>query len=142
MTMSAYVVATVRARLRTENARLSPRTNRLPRAAEVEAREKRDPQYKAEMANARRYLAETFCAEEPNSLTKLRLQRGLSQSALAKLVGTSQPHIAKIEAGTLRIYWETATRLADALQVSLEELRPLIKVASPATEFHAVVELS
>jgi len=68
--------------------------------------------------------------EAPNSLAKLRLQRGFSQQQLAKNIGTSQSHIAKIEAGTVNIYWDTATRIADALTVSLEELRPLIKVSS------------
>lgn len=79
-------------------------------------------------------LAADLMQDSPPSLAKLRLERGFSQHKLAKSIGTSQPHIAKIEAGTINIYWDTAIRIADALGVSLEELRPLIKVSTASTK--------
>jgi len=108
----------------------SPRNGRLARGLASVERETLDSSYRARMSTARAMLASDLMNEAPNSLAKLRLQRGFSQQQLAKNIGTSQSHIAKIEAGTVNIYWDTATRIADALTVSLEELRPLIKVSS------------
>lgn len=65
----------------------------------------------------------------PTSLATLRLKRGMSQSQLAQVIGTSQPHIAKIEAGNFNVYWATAVRIADALSIALDELRGIIEVA-------------
>ena len=67
----------------------------------------------------------------PKSLVALRLKRGMSQSQLAQMIGTSQPHIAKIEAGNLNLYWATAVRIADALAISMDELRGIIEVVKP-----------
>ena len=86
------------------------------------------------MSNARQYLAQTFLPGNPASLAKLRLQRGLSQAELARIIQSSQPHIAKIEAGSIKIYWDTAIKLADALNVSLDMLRPLIDGTQLKTE--------
>ncbi|NNH19152.1 helix-turn-helix transcriptional regulator [Bordetella trematum] len=60
----------------------------------------------------------------------MRLQKGLSQTQLADLIGTSQSHIAKIEAGQVRIYLDTANRLAVALSVSLDKLNALLDSTS------------
>jgi len=108
----------------------SPRNGRLPRTVAVAQRESADPDYKARLSVARAILASDLMEGDVASLAKLRLKQGLSQQQLAKNIGTSQPHIAKIEAGTVKIYWDTAIRIADALNVSLDELRPLIRVSS------------
>jgi DNA-binding XRE family transcriptional regulator len=108
----------------------SPRNGRLPRTVAVAQREAADPDYKARLSVARAILASDLMEGEVTSLAKLRLKQGLSQQQLAKNIGTSQPHIAKIEAGTVKIFWDTATRIADALNVTLDELRPLIRVSS------------
>jgi DNA-binding XRE family transcriptional regulator len=108
----------------------SPRNGRLPRTVAVAQREAADPEYKARLSVARAILASDLMEGEVTSLAKLRLKQGLSQQQLAKNIGTSQPHIAKIEAGTVKIFWDTATRIADALNVTLDELRPLIRVSS------------
>lgn len=57
---------------------------------------------------------------------KLRLAAGLSQRALARLAGTSQPAIARYERGAATPSWETLQRLAAAcgrrLRISAEVL--------------------
>lgn len=81
------------------------------------------------MQEARAALATEILADAPISLAKVRLQRGFSQEQLARAIGTSQPHIARIEAGA-SLLWNTAVRLADALGVSLDDLRPLLENGS------------
>jgi transcriptional regulator with XRE-family HTH domain len=80
------------------------------------------------LSAARKRLANEFYGT-PTSLSQMRLSKGLSQVALAEKLGTSQPHIAKIEAGKVKIQFATAVQLADALGITLDELRPLIEQA-------------
>jgi transcriptional regulator with XRE-family HTH domain len=79
------------------------------------------------MSAARQRLANQMFAGEPDSIAGARLRKGLSQAGLAELLGTSQSHIAKIEAGKVRMQFATAALLADALSMSLDALRPLIE---------------
>lgn len=65
------------------------------------------------IAEGRKRLSKTLY--DDNSLAGLRLSKGLSQAQLAKMMGTSQPHIANIEAGKTKILVDTVLRLADAL---------------------------
>jgi DNA-binding XRE family transcriptional regulator len=59
----------------------------------------RDDSRRAAMQAARAQLANTLYANRPGGLAALRLSRGFSQSALASAAGTSQAHVARIEAG-------------------------------------------
>ncbi|WP_412130714.1 helix-turn-helix domain-containing protein [Bordetella bronchiseptica] len=68
----------------------------------------------------------------------MRLAAGLSQTQLAKLVGTSQSHIAKIEAGHVRVYLDTANRLATALGVDLERLNAILQSAQVETSSRGI----
>ena len=86
------------------------------------------------MQEARARLADEMYGDLPNSLSKLRLLRGYSQQQLADAIGTSQSHIAKIETGATNLFWATATRLADALGVKLDELRPLLESSLKAVK--------
>lgn len=53
-------------------------------------------------------------------LTTLRTQRGMTQAQLAKRLGVSQPHIAKLEAGRAKnIELHTLCRWATALGAKL-----------------------
>lgn len=53
--------------------------------------------------------------DSPNLLVrKLRLGAGLSQRALARRAGTSQPAVARYERGAATPSWETLQRLAMA----------------------------
>lgn len=81
------------------------------------------------MEEARVLLGQEMYADMQPSLAALRLSRGYSQQQLANALGTSQSHIAKIEAGLVSIQWETGVRIAGALGITLDELQPLIAFA-------------
>ena len=102
---------------------------RSPRSL-IQRREMRDPAFQKRMAAARARVAQSMFASKPNSIAAARLQAGLSQAELAKAIGTSQSHIAKIEAGKVRIQLSTATQLGDALNITLDSLRGLIEQSS------------
>lgn len=80
-------------------------------AAEFE----RDPEAHGALQEARRWVSETFYTESPPSLSRLRLDRGLSQRQLGNLAGTTQSHIARIEKGTCDPQASTVKRIAVAL---------------------------
>lgn len=69
------------------------------------------------LAEARRAMADSVYATESTSLSALRLRAGFSQKQLADVVGTSQSHIARIEAGITDPGTDIIARLADALHV-------------------------
>lgn len=97
---------------------------KLPRRIKRQFYEENNPSYKIRMEKARRELSENL---EVTTLQKLRLSKGLSQSQLAKLIGTTQPHIAKIESRQVSLYGETLKRLADVLDVTMETVYDLTK---------------
>ncbi len=101
---------------------------KMPRRFKRQWLEANDPSYKRRMENARRELSESL---EETTLQKLRLSKGLSQTQLAKLVGTTQPHLAKIEARQVSIYGETLKRLADILDVTMETIYELTRKTEP-----------
>jgi DNA-binding XRE family transcriptional regulator len=80
----------------------------------------RDPVKAEALKAARQRLAEKLAAA--TTLAQLRLSRGWSQKRLADEIGTSQPHIARIENGRDNVLLATANQLAKALGVSLEEI--------------------
>jgi transcriptional regulator with XRE-family HTH domain len=57
-----------------------------------------------------------------STLRERRRELGLSQQALADIVGTSQPQIKRLEDGERKLTKEWAERLAPALQTSAETL--------------------
>lgn len=77
------------------------------------------PEYRAAYAQARLEL------ELGARVRELRTAAGLSQSQLARLVGTRQPNIARLEAGSGMPRLGTLQRIADALGVDFAvSLRP------------------
>ncbi|SDW77563.1 helix-turn-helix domain-containing protein [Roseicitreum antarcticum] len=58
----------------------------------------------------------------PNNVGRLRDLRGLNQTQLAELVGTTQPHISRIERGDPGIPVLKFAHIAKALNVSISDL--------------------
>lgn len=77
---------------------------------------------------ARKWVGETYLntAEEP-TLKSLRLKKMLSQAELAKLMGTSQPHIARIEKGVDTITLKTLCKLSAILEEDYNTLIPALQ---------------
>lgn len=71
----------------------------------------------ARMALARQKLAADLYSDEPETLSTLRLASGLSQAQLATRASTTQPYIAKIEAGRADPSTDMIARIAQALGV-------------------------
>ncbi len=78
-----------------------------------------DPEFRAEWQ--RTALARAVAIE----LVRYRGQHGLSQRALAQLVGMSQPQIARLELGEYNPRMETLVRLSSSLGLEFRiEIRP------------------
>lgn len=78
--------------------------------------------HQKQLQDARRWVADTFHADEGDTVRTLRLRKGWSQTRLAEEIITSQSHIARIERGTENIAIETCRRLAVALEVDMNTL--------------------
>ncbi|AXW57407.1 XRE family transcriptional regulator [Ralstonia solanacearum] len=111
---------------------------RLPRHIVSAQKEASDPEYRQRMMAARKALGAELFEGRQETLAGLRLKKGLSQNQLAELVGTSQPHIAKIEAGKTRILLDTAAKLAAALDTNLDSIQRCVE----ATDVKAMIEQS
>lgn len=76
----------------------------------------------------------------PEKLRKHRIEKRMTQQALAEVIGVVQTHIAKWEGGGGRPYYDQALKLARALDVPVEYLID-DEMESPS-EAHGGVELS
>lgn len=74
------------------------------------------------MEEARRWMASAFHADDGVTVRTLRMRKGLSQQQLATTIGTSQPHIARIEGGADNLHIDTCRRLSAALGVDMNQL--------------------
>lgn len=77
-----------------------------------------EPDQAEALKDARVELAERLYEDRPLGLARLRLRAGLSQSQLASLAGTSQAHIARIEAGKNDPGTSVVARIASVLGVA------------------------
>ncbi len=82
----------------------------------------KDDKRRVALEDARRWAADTFHGEDGDTVRTLRLRKGWSQSRLAKELGTSQPHIVRIERGTENLVIDTCRRLCGALEVDMNVL--------------------
>lgn len=78
------------------------------------------------LTEANKEIASTFL-DDIHDLRKLRLSKGLSQSELAILIGTSQPHLNKIENGRTDPKLSTIVKLATVLQVAEQDVIEAIR---------------
>jgi transcriptional regulator with XRE-family HTH domain len=76
------------------------------------------------------------------NLRGAREAAGLSQSAVAKMIGQPQSFIAKVEAGDRRLDVAEAMRLAAVLGYTLEELLPKIPIVDLAAQTPSGQEIS
>ena len=87
------------------------------------ARAELDPERKAAIADARRWLAEKYHNDDGGkTIRALRLERGLSQQQLAQLLATSQPYVARIESGRANVTIVTCRKLSEALEVDINTI--------------------
>lgn len=83
-----------------------------------------DNSFSNTIKSARRDLGEELYTGEI-TLKSLRLRKGFSQAELAKKIGTSQSHIARIERRPEAIMLTTSIKLAEALGINIGLLASL-----------------
>lgn len=85
-----------------------------------------DPSRRARMAALRREIGQGLVSQRSGreTIATLRMQAGLSQTALAEKMGTQQPNIARWEKSPTSMQFENVVKLAGALGM------PIGKVAS------------
>jgi DNA-binding XRE family transcriptional regulator len=57
-----------------------------------------------------------------NNINKIRLEKKLKQSELAKMIGVNQTHLSRVERGEKNFSLEVMQKVAKALNVSIDEL--------------------
>ena len=81
-----------------------------------------DDNRRAALEKARTELAEEYYDEAQASISLFRLKKGWSQRRLAEEIKTSQPHIARIESGKADLRLSTLKKLAEALNIKIEQV--------------------
>lgn len=119
------MAAPVSAPVAAEPKKRSPRNGMLSVTEMFAEQEENNADLRDEMNQARKEFA-ALAVECLPSLSVLRLSKGMSQTKLAQLVKTSQSHIARIEAKSLAVSLETAYKIANALDVSMDQVTPLL----------------
>lgn len=94
---------------------------------ELVAEWEQDPAGREALEEGRRWVADTFYGDERDTVRTLRLRKGWSQTRLAKVLGTSQSHVARIEKGTENLMIDTCRKLARALDIDLNTLDRALK---------------
>ncbi|MHB1587725.1 MAG: helix-turn-helix transcriptional regulator [Acidiferrobacteraceae bacterium] len=95
----------------------------------IAQRESDDTKRRA-LQEARAWLAAKINGQSGNkSIAQMRLDKGWSQRRLAEALGTSQPHVARIESGREDVRLSTMERLATALDVTVEDIASTLKIS-------------
>ena len=113
-----------------------PREEALPNHVSLDDLESRllaIPGMQKHMASARPWVAETLYKDE-KTLRALRLRSGLTQSQLAAKIGTSQPHMARMERGSGDVMRDTMRKLASALSVDMNTIDEALQLSIAAVE--------
>lgn len=87
------------------------RLSELATAESIHERDLADPEYRAEQERTR------LATEVAIRVLQYRSERGLTQNAFGQLVGMTQPHVARLEAGEHEPSLATLVKLSAALGV-------------------------
>lgn len=101
--------------------------------AELEA----DPANAQELKDAGTWIADTFYAEEGETLRTVRIRKGLTQAQLAAALETSQAQIAKIESGRADLRLSTMRKLMQALDLDANQLHAMLDAQESPTRREA-----
>ena len=76
--------------------------------------------WQAEQLQEPEFVAAAHALEPGHQIARLRIQRGLTQTQLAEIVGTHQPSIARLENGSSAPSLSYLERIAKALDARIE----------------------
>lgn len=99
-----------------------------------------DVEARVALERGRRWVAETFYANDGETVRTLRLRKGWSQAQLADALATSQSHIARIERGTENLTISTCRRLCKALDIDMNTLDNSLQQQEEMAHFKALGE--
>ena len=86
------------------------------------AKWEKDEKRRKAIEEARGWVADTFHADDGDTVRTLRLRKGWSQIQLAKELGTTQSNVARIERGTENLVIGTCRRLCGVLGIDMNTL--------------------
>lgn len=90
--------------------------------------EQETPALKEEFAQGRAWVADTYYADEGDTVRTRRLRLGWSQTELAEKLGTSQPHVARLETQpTDKITLGLCRRLCAVFKIDMNTLNTLLQ---------------
>lgn len=118
--------------MRQDNSRRRPRGG--TRLADVIAELSDSAEGSASLKAGRQWVADSFYADETQSLQALRLRKGFSQADLAKAIGVSQPRVSIYERGLEKPEFDMLVRLRKALDVTTDQLFSAIEHAATRRE--------
>ena len=81
----------------------------------------------AELAEGRRWVADTFYGEDGDTVRTLRLRKGWSLNQLAEESGIYKPYLECVERGSVNVTIDTCRKLAKALEIDLNTLDQVIQ---------------
>lgn len=95
---------------------------------EFVARHETEEEGRAELKKGREWVADKFFGQDGDTIRSFRLRKGMSQVDVAKMLGTSQPHVARIESGSENPLLATCRRLCRALDIDMNSLDKAMKL--------------
>ena len=87
----------------------------------------KDEKRRKALEEARLWYAEQYHADDGVTVRTMRLKKQWSQTQLAAAIGSSQPHVARIERGTENLTIDTCRKLCAALDVDMNILDAALK---------------
>lgn len=107
------------------NLELPPRKNISTLSSFLDELSAEDENFDSDMEESRAWVAERYYSNE-NSLRKMRLSKGWSQSYLAEQLKTSQAQIAKIELKKADPQLTTIKKLAAVFDISVGDMANIL----------------
>lgn len=86
-----------------------------------------DDAMRIEMEQARQWVANILYHDDGDTIRTLRLRKGWSLTSMAKAIGISESHAARIERGTENLTIETCRKLSEILGIDLNTLDQALK---------------
>lgn len=97
----------------------------------------RNPEHAKGLSEARSVISDALYPGDDVTLKTLRLKAGLTQTQLAAVLETSQPHVARIEAGRQDPVISTCRKLSKALGASLDVISSALERQAELNESKA-----
>lgn len=86
-----------------------------------------DEAFHSKLEASRAWIADEFYDKDGDTVRTMRLRNGWSQAQLAERLGTSQPHIARIERGKENLQMSTCRKLCSVFSIDMNTLDAMLQ---------------